>query len=312
VPIGSLGLAAGQASVTTRLPFQAMSLSRRVLDEAVLARAATAGARILRGQRVTGAERCGDGMRLRLEDGSEVQAGTAVLATGKHELRGHARPPGRQNDLIGFKMMFRLAPSQASAINRRVELMLFTGGYAGLQPVEGGRANLCLLVQRDRFAAIGRSWPALLAAIGAETPALGVRLADAAPEWARPMTIAGLPYGLVLRAPEADGMWRLGDQAAVIPSFSGDGMSIALHSARLAASAYLAGQGVQTYQARLGVDIGAQVWRATWLSRIFVHRGPQHGLLATARLLPAALRLGTALTRVPERRLMTSKQAVLF
>jgi len=187
-----------------------------------------------------------------------------------------------------------------------VELMLFAGGYAGLQPVEGGRANLCLLVQRDRFTAIGRNWPALLAAIGAETPALGVRLDGATPEWTRPMTIAGLPYGLVVRASETDGMWRLGDQAAVIPSFSGDGMSIALHSARLAASAYLAGQGAQAYQARLAADVGAQVWRATWLSRIFVHRGPQHGLLATARLLPAALRLGTALTRVPERKLTYS------
>jgi len=184
--------------------------------------------------------------------------------------------------------------------------MLFAGGYAGLQPVERGRANLCLLVQRDRFAAMGRSWPALLAAIGAETPALAERLDGARAEWTKPLTVAGLPYGLVVRKPPRDAFWRLGDQAAVIPSFSGDGMSIALHSARLAASAYLVGQGAEAFQARLAADIGAQVWRATWLSRIFVHRRPQHGLLATARLLPAALRLGAAMTRVPERRLAGS------
>ncbi len=34
-------------------------------------------------------------------------------------------------------------------------------------------------------------------------------------------------------------MWALGDQAAVIPSFTGDGMSIALHSGCLAAAMYL-------------------------------------------------------------------------
>ncbi len=304
VPITSLGLAAGRAAVTSRLPFRAMSLSRRVLDEALLARAVSAGARVLRGRKVTGAAPSGDGLRLRLEDGTAVEARTGVLASGKHDLRGHARPPGRQNDLIGFKMRLSLAPRQATALAGRVELMLFAGGYAGLQPVEGGRANLCLAVQRDRFAAIGRSWTALLAAIGAETPALGERLAGGAPLWEKPLTIAGLPYGLVVREADPDGIWRLGDQAAVIPSFSGDGMSIALHSAHLAAAAYLAGESAQAFQARLAADIGAQVWRATWLSRIFVHRQPQHGLLATARLLPAALKLGAALTRVPERRLV--------
>ena len=308
LPIERLGLSAGKASVVTRLPFQAMSLSRRVLDEAVLSRAAACGARILRGRRVVAAQPSGDGMRLRLEDGVEVQAATAVLATGKHDLRGHPRPPGRQNDLIGFKMMFRLAPRQAAALSRRVELMLFAGGYAGLQPVEGDRANLCMLVRRDRFAAAGRSWQGLLAAIGEETPALAERLEGASSAWARPLSVAGLPYGLVVRAPDPDGsdlgrFWRLGDQAAVIPSFSGDGMSIALHSAALAASAYLAGQGVGRFQAQLASDVGAQVSRATWLSRVFVHSRPQHGLLAAARLIPAAIRLGTVLTRVPENRL---------
>jgi menaquinone-9 beta-reductase len=303
ISIGSLGLSAGRASVTTRLPFPAMSLSRRVLDEAVLARAATAGARILRGRAVTGAAPSGQGMRLRLADGAEVAAATAVLATGKHDLRGHARPPGQQNDLIGFKMMVRLAPHQAAALGGRVDLMLFAGGYAGLQPVEHGRANLCLVVRRHRFAAIGRDWAALLAAIGAETPALAHWLKGATEEWAKPITVAGLPYGLVVRAPDADGLWRLGDQAAVIPSFSGDGMSIALHSARLAASAYLAGLGARAFQAQLADDIGVQVRRATWLSRVFIRRGPQHGLLVAARLLPAALRLGAAVTRVPEGRL---------
>jgi flavin-dependent dehydrogenase len=303
VPIGSLGLAAGDRLVSTHLPFQAMSLSRRVLDEAVLASARAQGVRLRRGLRVTGAETGVGGLRLRLEDGGAVTARTAILATGKHDLRGHARPAGRQNDLIGFKMMFTLAPRQRAALSGRVELMLFAGGYAGLQPVEGERANLCLLVRRDRFAAIGRSWGALLTAIGSETPLLAARLQGAQAEWERPLTIAGVPYGLVVRPPAPDGFWRLGDQAAVIPSFSGDGMSIALHSARLAASAYLEGRSAAEFQARLAADIGAQVWRATWLSRIFVHRRPQRGLLAAARLLPAALNLGVALTRVPERRL---------
>jgi flavin-dependent dehydrogenase len=302
-PITSLGLAAGGRAVSTRLPFQAMSLTRRVLDEAVLARAAACGARVLRGCRVTDAEPAGSAVCLRLADGTIVEAATGMLATGKHDLRGHARPPGRQNDLIGFKMLFRLSSRQRAALRGQIELILFDGGYAGLQPVEGDRANLCLLVRRNRFTELGRSWDGLLAAIGAETPLLATRLEGAAAVWPKPLSIAGLPYGLVTRRAAPDGLWRLGDQAAVIPSFSGDGMSIALHSARRAAAAYLAGETPGLFQARLAADLGAQVSRATLLSRIFVHRRPQAALLAAARLIPRGLGLGVAMTRVPERAL---------
>jgi flavin-dependent dehydrogenase len=42
------------------------------------------------------------------------------------------------------------------------------------------------------------------------------------------------------RPSDAQDLFRLGDQVGVIPSLTGDGMAIALHSARVAASFYLA------------------------------------------------------------------------
>jgi flavin-dependent dehydrogenase len=294
VPISTLGFALGRRAVSVPLPFTGLSLSRRVLDEAVLTRAKRSGARVLRGQRATG---IADGA-VRLEDGAAVDARTIVLATGKHDLRGHGRPAGRQNDLIGFKMLFRLTPAETAGLAGRIELTLFPGGYAGLQPVEEGRANLCLLIRRDRFADLGRSWSGLLERLGTEAPSLAARLAGGVPEWDKPLTIAGLPYGLVLR--ETDGLWRLGDQAAVIPSFSGDGMSIALHSAFRAATAYLNGDTSAVFQRRLAADLGAQVGRATLLSRLGVRTYPQYLLMSAAKLWPAALRLGATATRVPD------------
>ena len=44
------------------------------------------------------------------------------------------------------------------------------------------------------------------------------------------LAISPIPYGYLAR--RIAGLWRVGDQAAVIPSFTGDGISIALHSAR--------------------------------------------------------------------------------
>jgi flavin-dependent dehydrogenase len=294
VPISTLGFALGRRIVSVPLPFTGLSLSRRVLDAAVLNRAEIAGARVLRGYRATGISDC----VVRLEDGAAVDARTVVLATGKHDLRGYGRPPGRQNDLIGFKMLFRLTPAEMAGLVGRIELTLFPGGYAGLQPVEDGRANLSLLIRRDRFAELGRSWSGLLERLVTEAPTLADRLVGSVPEWDKPLTIAGLPYGLVVGA--SDGLWRLGDQAAVIPSFSGDGMSIALHSAFRAATAYLNGETAAVFQRRLAADLSTQVGRATLLSRLGVRGYPQYLLMGAATLWPGALRLGATATRVPE------------
>ena len=63
-----------------------------------------------------------------------------------------------------------------------------------------------------------------------------------APCWTAPASVAGLPYGYLCRASDcADGLYRVGDQFAVIPSFTGEGIAIALRTARLAADAIMAG-----------------------------------------------------------------------
>jgi menaquinone-9 beta-reductase len=304
VPISVLGLACGRRTVSAPLPFSGMSLSRRLLDQAVLERAAVFGARVLRGRRVNGIEA---GV-LRLESEEAVTAGTVILATGKHDLRGHRRPPGRQNDLIGFKMLFRLTAAQGVALAGRVELTLFPGGYAGLQPIENGLANLCLVVHRRAFADQSSTWPSLLAWLTDQTPSLAARLVGAQPQWEKPLTIAGLPYGLVTHH-ASGGLWRVGDQAAVIPSFSGDGMSIAMHSAFRAAAAYLTGESAECFQRRLAADIAAQLGRATWLSRLGVKARPQRLLIAAASRWPGALALGALATRVPEGARQSALQA---
>ena len=297
VPIDAVRLCVRGHVVAVPLPFAASSLSRRVLDEALLGRAASAGAVVRRGAKVVELSRAGSGWSARLEDGTFVKTAEAFLATGKHDLRGHRRPRGLQDDLVAFKLHWRLAPRQAAELERHVELVLFEGGYAGLQPVEGGRANLCLLVRRRRLLALGQRWGALLAAMRAESPHLDARLAGAEPCGARPLALSAIPYGHVRR--RADGIWRLGDQAAVIPSFSGDGMSIALHSAELAAATYLEGGTADVYQRRLSRDVTGQVLLATLLSQGLVRRPGQTALCAAASLWPGLMSSVAFHTRVP-------------
>jgi len=298
VPIEAVRLSHRATLAVVSLPFPAVSLSRRVLDEALLARAAAAGATIQRGARVVELSRVGETYRARLARGQHIAARAAFLATGKHDLRGWKRPAGLQNDLLAFKLYFRLAADQARSLDRHVELALFDGGYAGLSPVEGGRANLCLVVRRRRFAALGQRWDNLLAAIRAQSTHLDERLRGAEACGDRPLALSSIPYGYISR--HADGPFHLGDQAAVIPSFAGDGMSIALHSAEVATRTYLAGRGAEALARQLARDVTGQVLLATGLSHGLVRRPAQAALCAMARMFPGAMAAIAARTRVSD------------
>lgn len=309
VPIGEVRFAGPHHVSAAALPFAAMSLTRRRLDEDLLSAATAAGVDVRRPCRVTllateAKERPEPkGARptwtVTLANGTTLRAGEVMQASGKHDLPGRPRPKGAQDDLLAMKMYFRLTPEQAAELAEGIDLLLYPGGYAGLQRVEDGSANLTCLVRKDRFRGLresGGGWPALLASMQRECPHLHHRLAGAEALLDKPLAISSIPYGF-LRL-HSDGPWYLGDQAAVIPSFTGDGMAIALHSGRMAATMLLAGAEASEFQQRLHAQLRAQVRLATALSRGLVSPVGQPLLMSVARLWPGTLRLIAAKTRV--------------
>src|SRR3712207_6977132 len=67
------------------------------------------------------------------------------------------RPP--RSTLFPYTTLFRSA--QRRVLDGHTEVLLFPGGYAGLQPLAGGLANLCLVVEKRMFERLGRRWPDL-------------------------------------------------------------------------------------------------------------------------------------------------------
>ena len=106
-----------------------------------------------------------------------------------------------------------------------------------------------------------------------------------------------MPYGFVHDGPET-GVYRLGDQAAVIPSFCGDGMAIALHSAKLAAASVLAGQDAASYHRALRRDAGPPVRLASRLYRLSRSPAVRHAIVIAASAYPGLLRSVARQTRV--------------
>lgn len=299
VPIGSVRLAAARRAAEAPLPFAAASLTRKALDAALMAAATEAGVRVLRGRSVQTLERAaGDRWRVGLDDGSVYEAPTAFLATGKHDVRGHGRPADPQR-WVAFKMYFRLAPGQAAELAGASELMLYPGGYGGIQPVEGGVANLCCVVQQRYFAAAGNRWEGFLAKMQRDCPHLAMRLAGAEALLAKPIAITHIPYGYIRRTTER-GLYCVGDQAAVIPSFTGDGISIALHTARCAVGAYVAGEAAPAFQARLGAALRAQMRLAEFAADGLNNRFARAVLPFCLRVWPGVMRVTARLTRVTQ------------
>jgi len=112
-----------------------------------------------------------------------------------------------------------------------VDLYFFEGGYCGVQPVtvrgddgSHGRVNAAAMVRAD----VASSLPQILA--------LNPALAERSREW-QPLSDPVTTSPLIFRKPQPvrNGVLNVGDAAAFVDPFVGDGISLALRSGALAA-----------------------------------------------------------------------------
>ncbi|HEX8622463.1 MAG TPA: FAD-dependent monooxygenase [Allosphingosinicella sp.] len=291
-PIRRLRLISAKRSLEAALPKTAAGLSRRALDEALLAEAQAAGARVSRGRAVRAATL--EARRIRLDDDEEIEAHALVLATGKHELRGASRPVDISTRPLGLRTALAASPALARTLDGTIELHLYDGGYAGLLMQEDGSANLCLSASRERLKAAGGIEP-LIARLADELPAFAARLSQGEPgEWS---AISGVPYGWRARE-TVPGVYRVGDQASIIASLAGDGIAVALESGAAAARAIAAGRAASTFQSDWARRARRPVGLAELLRRSAEHgpaRGAMMGLLGW---FPSLAPLAARLTRI--------------
>jgi flavin-dependent dehydrogenase len=265
-------------------------VSRRQLDSLLLAHSEMLGARVERGVTVREIK----GLAIRA-DAEEFEPGKLLLATGKHDVRGAGRPKPGHDPALGLRV--RLAPATAltTLVEGAIELHLFDRGYAGLVLQEDGSANLCLALRKSRLMSEGGP-RALLDAIGREVPALGERLAwldDASDVDA----IAAVPYGWSTSKTTED-LYRLGDQAGVIPSLAGEGMGIALTSGVLAGQAVLGGISAPAFQRALAQRTFRPIAVARAILAAAERPGTAPALVGLMRIAPGLATLLARATRV--------------
>ena len=196
----------------------ALSISRYDLDYLLWQAAQQAG--------VTARSNCdarairGDGP-FELETSSgKIEASALIVATGRWSRFRPNVPPPLGPKWVGLKAHYR---EQTSA--HSTDLYFFEHGYCGVQPVAPGVVNACAMVRSDRATSL------------AEVLVLPPGLAQRSRDW-EPLTGPITTAPLIYRKPEPvrDNVIFVGDAAAFIDPFVGDGISLALRTGQLAAN----------------------------------------------------------------------------
>ena len=259
--VTELALFTRHRAVTVELPGAGYGLSRHSLDRAMRNIAVAAGASLTI-DRVR--EINHDGLRC---DGGNREHETIFLACGKHDIRGVGRPRAAKDPALGLRLYLSPQPRLKQLIGNRIELHFFRGGYAGIVLQEDGSANVCLAVRKSLLKDTAGDPATLLERLGCEYPHFGERMQYAGKNLGID-TIAAVPYGWIARRTRA-GLFRIGDQAAVIPSLAGEGMGIAIASGLYAARAWLHGgaDAAPSYQRTMArrclvpVSTARTIWR---------------------------------------------------
>jgi flavin-dependent dehydrogenase len=280
--MGMFRLAAGKTYAEAPLPFRAAGYSRYRLDQALLDKAAEAGAEIRRGVTVTEISES-DTLPAVKAGGKTLEAQGLALASGKHNLRQFPRAP---SDLVGFKLQLHVSQAALASLKDIVQLMMFDGGYIGAIIVEEEIVTLCWVLHSALLQEIGSDWQAQAGFFAQASPLFATLLDGSKPRWDKPVAVAAIPYGYLRREPISPAIFPVGDQLAVIPSFTGDGMSIALMTGIAAAQTVLAGENAEVFQQRMIARLAPQFRWASLINVLFETRRLHPLTIGTAKMLP--------------------------
>ena len=256
------------------LPARGLSVSRHELDRIMLDAAVAAGVEVRTQTRVRKVNR--------IHDSFEIDTGRTTFVA-KHVINA----AGRWSELrsnrslseprwIGVKQHFRETDAPPST-----DLYFFPGGYCGVQPIGDGLINACALVQANAAASL------------AEVLRCSSELKSRAQDWvpsSDPIATAPIVFGPP--QPVIDGMYNIGDAAAFIDPFLGDGISIALQTGVLAAECVVRG-GVAHYESEYRRRVTPALKRAAVL-----RRASSSSIAWFVLQWPGTIRMAARLTRV--------------
>lgn len=258
------------ARLQVTLPLGGFGLSRYTLDGLLAKQARAAGVTLLEEQRVNDIQFHGDHHIVRTQH-AEFQSKIVLAAFGKRSrLDVHWKRPfvlnrqTRLNNWVGVKYHVR-----GDFPADRIELHNFKDGYCGFSKIEEDRYCLCYLTRASNLKEYGPAPADLEKALFDTHPGLSPIRQRATVLWDEPETISQVSFSP--KSQVEDHCLMIGDAAGMITPLCGNGMSMALHGAQLAAEA--AHAFLQGAQSRAACEIQyRQNWKKQFGKRLWVGR----------------------------------------
>ncbi|MEE9587619.1 MAG: lycopene cyclase family protein [Hyphomicrobiaceae bacterium] len=294
----TLRLVSGRTQMEAPLPFCGRSLSRKTLDELLLQKASQAGVEVRRGSQITHLQK-GDGAdraTVTVAGGEKLSAPVVVMGTGASTVRGIE--PRQISSLVGFKIMLSLTAAVGAGLADHVQLMGYDGGYQGALIVEDGLASLAWIMDAGQAKELGTDWQKHAAFLARQSQVTGDMLSGARTDWPRPLTVSGLQFGFLRSSVIGANIYPVGGQMAIIPSFTGDGLAVALSSGIEAARAVAAGKTADIYQQNMRLRLKPQFRWARAVHPLFLYGWTRWAGLTAARSFPGIVTLVTNSTRL--------------
>ena len=219
-------------------PRPGLAVRRLALDAALLDSARDAGAEVREGVRVTGLLReAGSVVGVEAQAGGEaaiVRARVVVGADGRRSVVARTLSLLHEHRSLR-RFAVRGYWEGMEALEEVGEMHVAGGGYCGVAPLSPTLANVAFVLDRREMApAAGDLEGFYRTALRTRWPRLAERL-DRARLLGRPRAIG--PLALECRAVAAPGVVLVGDAAGFYDPFTGEGVTLALRTAALAAAA---------------------------------------------------------------------------
>ena len=215
-------------SVQTMLPLGGFGISRYALDKYLSQIAIKNNCKILH-ETVNSIEYMADVFSIQLSNNKIIQAHIVLGAYGK---RSHLDQKlertfiQKKSSWLAVKGHFKV-----DFPNNLVGLHHFYGGYCGVSKVENNTVNICYLADYETFKQ-HKNIEEYQDNVVTKNPFLKEILEKATPIFEKPLTISQISFEK--KKPVENHILMIGDSAGLIHPLCGNGMAMAIHSAKMA------------------------------------------------------------------------------